>query len=406
MRSVLDNGLVVLTRERPGARAVAILIMYRAGAFFDPEGLSGLAHLTEHMMFRGTPSFPHGRIDAVTGRLGGTNNAMTTADHALYYFVLPAGHWRLALEIEADRMLNCPPGELSFEVEKRVAAEERMMLDDDPETLIYEAVDALAFGGHPYGRPVAGSLEDIRRITSDDVHKFYRRHYSPANAVLAVVGDLTHEDVSGAAGELFGSAPSGRRAEFLAEAPVPDGTRVAGLRCGRCQARVLLAFPCPSASHPDSPAMELLAAHLASGRGSVLHAELVRGRGVASDVTASRLMQTEPGLFYLGADLHDDVGPGDCEELLLAILGRVRDDGLTSEELVRARNLTRVDTLLSQESCLGSAGALAFWESLGSWELEGRYDRGLDETDCEAVSRVAERYLSPDLRSTAWLVPD
>jgi zinc protease len=403
-RTVLDNGLVVLTLERQGAPVVAVLITYRAGAFFDPPGLTGLAHLTEHMMFRGTARYPHGRIDALTGRLGGTNNAMTTADHALYYFVLPADHWRTPLEIEADRMLNCELAADAFETERRVAIEERMMLNDDPETILYEAVDALAFDGHPYGRPVVGTLDDIRRITIDDLKSFYRTYYGPGNAVVAVAGDVAAAEVVEAADRLFGDAPWSPAALFAGPTGAPiRGPRIARVSCPQSPPRGVVAFRSPSASDPDAPAVELLAAHFSSGRSSVMYTELVEGSRIATEVSASRLMQSEPGLFYLSASLHDGARPEACEKAILDIVARVRESGLTEDELTKARNLTRVDGLLSLESCLGAAGTLAFWESIGSWTLEDAYERGVSSVDRDGLRNAALKYLSPETRSSAWL---
>ncbi|MBN2565184.1 MAG: hypothetical protein JXB46_05695, partial [Candidatus Eisenbacteria bacterium] len=123
------------------------------------------------------------------------------------------------------------------------------------------------------------------------------------------------------------------------------------------------------------------------------------------EVSASRLMQAEPGLFYISATLHEGVSPEEGEITMLDVISRVRESGLTESELTKARNLTRVDALLSLESCLGSAGAYAFWESLGSWRLEEAYEEGLTAAASETVRSAAVRYLSPDMRSSAWLVP-
>jgi hypothetical protein len=136
----------------------------------------------------------------------------------------------------------------------------------------------------------------------------------------------------------------------------------------------------------------------------VLYRELVEGMRIATDVSASRLMQAEPGLFYVAATLHDGVTPDACEGAMLDILGGICDHGLSGDDLIRARNLTRVDGLLSVESCLGAAGTAAFWESLGSWSLEESYERGLDGADVDTITSAARRYLSPDGRSSAWLV--
>ena len=212
-KAVLESGLSILTVTRRDIPLVAVLLTYRAGSLFEPAGKTGLAHLTEHMMFRGTPSRPQGEIDRLTGRLGGTNNAMTTADHALYYFILPSEHWWTAVAIEADRMFHCEMTEAAFATERRVAIEERRMLDDDPEALAYETIDALAFGDHPYRYPVVGVAEDLERLTLEDVRSFYAARYAPDTAVLSVVGDVEHDVVVATAEELFVDGVRGDAAE-------------------------------------------------------------------------------------------------------------------------------------------------------------------------------------------------
>lgn len=390
--------------------------MYRAGSLYEPSGKTGLAHLTEHMMFRGTPSRPQGGIDQLTGRLGGTNNAMTTSDHALYYFVLPSEHWRIPLSIEADRMFNCEFGRDAFETERRVAIEERMMLDDDPETQVYEAVDALAYASHPYRYPVVGLMDDLKRLTLSDLTGFYNARYRPEEAVLAVVGGAGHEEVLAEAGSLFSDAngcalesdaTSVRdvRAEPRPADPLCSGERRAVLPGLSPSSQVVLAFRTPGATHEDTPALELLAALLSSGRSSLMYSRLVDELGVATEVSASKIPQVDPGLFYLSATLHPGASPEACENEMLAIVSRIVGSGISETGLSRARNLSRVDLMLGRETALGLAGAVAFWECLGDWRLGDEHEARIERATAEDVRRAAERYLDPSMRSSSWLVP-
>jgi zinc protease len=404
-RAVLPNGLTVLTVTRSTSPIVAVMIMYRAGSRYDPPGATGLAHLTEHMMFRGTPDYPHGEIDRLTGTLGGTNNAMTTADHALYYFVLPARHWRTPLAIEADRMTNCPLDQRAFEPELNVAIEERRMLDDDPEARAYEAVDALALGNHPYRNPVVGTSEDLERLSVDHVRSFYGDRYRPDNAVLAVVGGVESDDVEEEASRLFGgitrdgavdepefvenTAPALRRSEIDDPCATP---------------RVVTAFRTPGAADAAAAPLELVADLLAAGRSSLLYRGLVEG-GLATEVSASRLLQRDPSLFYVSATLHSDADCARCESEIAGVLESLAARALSDGELGKLKNLARVDTLLSRETCLGEAGGRAFWELLGGWRLGDDYEAGLESADAEAVRRAAGDYLDPQFGSTVWLIP-
>ena len=405
-KTVLPNGLVLLTVTRENSPIVASLLMYRAGSLYEPAGKTGLAHLTEHMMFRGTRARPQGWIDRLTGQLGGTNNAMTTCDHALYYFVLPAEHWATPLEIEADRMFHCGFGPEAFETERRVAVEERMMLDDDPETLVYEAVDTLAFDRHPYRYPVIGLTPDIKGLTQDDLHGFYTDRYRPEEAVLAIVGGLEHDRVQAEVETLFSAGCDPREEDAGAvEDPAITEPRRSVLPGLSPSPQVVLAFRTPAAVHEDTPALELLAALLSSGRSSLMYARLVDDLGMATEVSASRIPQTDPGLLYVSASLHPGVSPEQCEDEILKLVSGLVESGVSENGLSRARNLTRVDLMLGRETCLGQAGAVAFWECLGDWRLGEEHEMRLERVTAADIRRVASTYLDPAGRSSAWLVP-
>ncbi len=416
MKAVLPNGLVLMTVTRVESPIVAVLLMYRAGSLYEPPGKTGLAHLTEHMMFRGTPSRPQGGIDLLTGRLGGTNNAMTTCDHALYYFVLPSEHWVTPLSIEADRMFHCEFSEEAFRTERRVAIEERMMLDDDPETLVYEAVDELAFDSHPYRYPVIGLMDDLEKLTLSDLREFYAKRYRPEEAVLAVVGGATHDRVLEEVESLFGddavSLPGRSDRCLVASEPGPGcedpsttEPRHRALTGLSSSSEVVLAYRTPAAEHQDTPALELLAALLSSGRSSLMYSRLVDELGLATEVSASKIPQTDPGLLYLSASLHTGVSPEACENEMLRIIDGLVRSGVSESGLSRAKNLTRVDLMLGRETSLGLAGALAFWECLGDWRLGEAHERRIEQVSAADIRRVAERYLDPSTRSGAWLVP-
>jgi zinc protease len=393
----------VLVQERPGSGLVAILLLYRAGALVEPPGKTGLAHLTEHMMFRGTPSYPAGRIDDLTSRMGGVNNAMTTGDHALYYFVLPSEHWRTAVAIEADRMTNCRLEQHQFETERRIVLEERGMLDDDPDAALDEAVNALAFTRHPYGLPVAGLRSDIERLSLDDLKAFYDSYYAPGNAILAVVGDVRAGDVASFVSRSFGAIEA---APVHAPAPRPEPPQVAARHTEVVgddrAARAVVAFRTPEATHSDSPALEVLAHVLAGGRSSRLHRNLVRGRRVAAESSADRVLTAEPGLFTVSALLRIGADLQDSHRAMLAVLEELRASGAGGEEIEKAKSLLRLEYLASVETSLGLAGSLAFWESLGGWALGPEFESRVSEVTAPEIARVLDVYFRTEAMNSAW----
>jgi zinc protease len=402
----LPNGLVVLVLRRDHAPIVATTLLYGAGSLHEPDGHTGLAHLMEHMMFRGTPAYPQGEIDSLTGRLGGVNNAVTTTDYAAYYFVLPSEHWRVPLEIEADRMAACPIDVESFETERRVALEERKMFQDDPEAMLDETVDRLALERHPYRHPVVGLREDIERMTFGDLRAFYESHYVPNNAVLAVAGDIDEDQVVAEAGRLFGTIEAGALAPIPSHAEPPQTSpRHAEIQHGAAPPQAVLAYHTPSATHDDAPAVELLATLLGVGRTCRLYKRFVAGDGVASEISATRLFQKEPGLFYIAGTLHPGADLEQFEGDVMRVLEELAREPVPRDELAKATEQIRTDHELGRETCLGLAGALAFWETLGGWQLEREFETGLANVTGEDVARVVETYFAPDTRSVAWLTP-
>jgi zinc protease len=405
-RCVLPNGLTVLSVPRPASPAVAILIIYRAGSLHEPPGRTGLAHLTEHMMFRGTPRRPDGAIDDLTNGLGGINNAMTTSDYAAYYFALPEDHWRVALSIEADRMCCCDMAPAVFETERRITIEERKMLDDDPESVLDEALEGLAFRRHPYRFPVIGLLPHLETISVGDLRDFYETRYVPGNAVLAVVGEVDVAEVEDVAGEAFGGIPSRPASEPDVPAePKQTEPRALSLARDVCVPRLSLAFHCPEAANPDSLPLDVLATLLASGRSSRLYRNLVAGDADVTEVSATRLLQRDPGLFTISAELSPGGDPLACENAILEVLADLRREGVPARELDKARNLAALDRWLGQETSLGVAGFLGFWELIGGWELGVEFEERLTRVTAEEVAGALDAHFDPETRSSAWLVP-
>jgi zinc protease len=405
-RTVLENGLTVLSVRRRGAPSVAVMIVYGAGTIHEPPDAPGLAHLTEHMMFRGTPTFPEGRIDELTGSLGGVNNAVTTSDYAAYYFVLPPEHWAAAVEIEADRMLHCELTPAAFETERRIAIEERFMLDDDPDAVLDETLDRLALGTHPYGVPVIGRLEYLERATPAEVRSFYEARYVPGNACLVVAGDLEHEAVLDAAARSCGGAPA-RRPPPLVPPPDPParfhGREV--VEVDTALPRVALGFHGPAALDRGSAALELTLALLGNGRSSRLYSALVADLEVATDVSALRLLQRFPGVVSVVADVPPGGDPGACEEAILEVLAGLRSRPPDAREIAKARRLARLDRLSGLETVLGVAGYVGFWESLGGWELGAAHEERERTAEPDEIRCAADQVFDPSTRSAVWLVP-
>jgi zinc protease len=223
----------------------------------------------------------------------------------------------------------------------------------------------------------------------------------PPAADARTAGILNPVLAGGAAGDTVGSAVEVPRP---ADPPLtePRMTTLTGLAASP---QVVVAFRTPPAGHEDTPALEILAALLSSGRSSLMYTRLVDELGLATEVSASKIPQTDPGLFYMSASLHAGCTTEQGEGEILAIVSRLLESGVSEDGLSRAKNLTRVDLMLGRETSLGQAAALAFWECLGDWRMEKRHEERLERVTPADVRRVAETYLAPSSRSSVWLVP-
>src|SRR5213075_1152587 len=208
-KTVLDNGLVVLTKELHTSPIVTNMLWYRVGSRNEELGQTGKSHFLEHMLFKGTERFKKGEIDLLTLKNGGGNNAFTSHDFTAYYFNFASDRWDIALEIEADRMVSCTFDREEFEAEKKVVIEELKSGLDSPWGLLLQEEEAIAFKVHPYRNPIVGWLQDVERATAEQQQAYYRRYYHPNNATLVIAGDFDTDDVLKKVHRAFGSIPTG-----------------------------------------------------------------------------------------------------------------------------------------------------------------------------------------------------
>ena len=193
---VLDNGLKVLLLEDHKSPAVTFQVWYRVGGRNEKDGKSGLAHFLEHMMFKGTPSTGPEEYSRIIAKNGGRSNAFTSSDMTVYFATMSREKIGIELDLEADRMANALLGEQYFEPEKKVIQEERRLrTDDNPGSALSEVAGAVAFMVHPYRRPVVGWMEDIEKLTRQDLVDFYKLYYAPNNAFVVVVGDFSTDEI-------------------------------------------------------------------------------------------------------------------------------------------------------------------------------------------------------------------
>jgi len=396
-RHRLANGLTVLVRQDTSAPVVAINTYVAAGYFDEPDDVVGVAHVLEHMFFKGTLRRGVGEIAKQTKAEGGYLNAHTIYDHTSYYAVLPASGFREGLDIQADAYAHSlvDAGELAKELEVIIQEAKRKL--DNPSAVTVESLYALLHDRHRVRRWRIGTEEGLRRLTRADVDGFYRTYYRPSNTVLAVVGDVDPDE---ALDQIE------RRYAALPDAPVPrdrgpaeDGARADGPRYQELdgdvrQSQLVLGWRTPGTFDPDTPRLDLAAAVLGTGRASRLY-RAVRERSLAASVSAYDSTPVELGIFVVHAE-GDPARLADAAGAAWAEVAGLRERGVAGDELDRVRRILEARALRRLETMEGQAGWLAEWESLGGWERGEAYHGALLAATAEAVTEAARRWLAPE----------
>ena len=404
---VLDNGMKAVLVERRGLPVVATALFYRVGSRDERTGESGVAHFLEHMMFKGTERYAKGEIDLITSKIGGSNNAFTDHDATGYHFALASDRWETALEIEASRMRDCLLDPAEFTAEKQVVIEELSMGLDDPWNMLWQSTEALAYDVHPYHRPIIGYREDLERLSVDGMRAFYRRHYGPNRAFLAVVGDIDLKAAEKRVRALFGGlTPVGEREPVLAE-PERHVERRGIVRAPGTLTRLAMACRTCRVGERDDFHLDVLAQAIAISKSSRLHRRLVIEEQLATQVGAHNETRFDPGLFSVLVELHPGVDPEQVEAVVREEMQRIVDDGVTASELKRARIQIRSAFLFDEETVLEAAVRLGRYEVLSQkgWRLLDDVLSTYDAVDRRAVRETAARLFAPENWTVVWSVP-
>ncbi len=417
-RTRLGNGLTVLTREVHSAPVVSFWLWYRVGSRNEHPGLTGLSHWVEHMLFKGTPTFPQGDFDRLVQREGGYFNGMTWLDWTTYYETLPSDRIDLALRMEADRMVNSlfDPGET--ESERTVIISEREGNENRPTYLLAEQVQALSFQAHPYHHMVIGWKEDLRTITRDDLYRHYRNYYAPNNAIVVAVGDFETGAMLERIEALYGDLPAAPETPaFRIQEPPGRGERRIRMSGPSGAAYLTISHRAPSASHPDFFPLVVADAILGGakgmppfggaplGRSARLYRALVN-TGLAVSVSSSMGATIDPYQFAISATAHPQHPLDEVETAILAEIDRLQNQLVSPEELAKAIKGATAQFVYGSESVTNQALWLGFSEVVASTGWLAAFLDRLAAVTAEDVQRVASAYLDARHRVVGWYEPD
>ena len=406
-RTVLSNGLVVLTKEVHTSPIVTSMLWYRVGSRNEELGHTGKSHFLEHMLFKGTERFKKGEIDLLTLKNGGANNAFTSHDFTAYYFNFASDRWEIALEIEADRMVNCAFDPEEFEAEKKVVIEELKTGLDSPWGLLLQEQEATAFKVHPYRNPIVGWLQDVERATVEQQQAYYRRYYHPNNGVLALVGDFDTEDVLRKVDRAFGSIVAGPKPPaMLLEEPPQRGERRLIVRWRSKVPRLAIAFHAPQIAAADSYGLQVLAVVLAEGKASRMYQRMVENEQSVTFVTAEYGESKDPTLFHIRAEARGDHSIDEVEASIQDELASICRNGISEHELDRAKHQIEAHFILSRERTLDQAILLGQIETLLGLDYIDSYLQRINAVTAADVALVCANYLTEDNQTVAQLLSD
>jgi len=409
----LDNGMKLIVREDHRAPVVISQVWYKIGANYEHDGITGVSHALEHMMFKGTQAHPSGEFSRIIAENGGRENAFTGRDYTAYFQELEKSRLPVSFELEADRMRNLllPPAEFAKEI-KVVMEERRLRTEDDPKSLTYEQFLATAFLNSPNRIPVIGWMDDLENMRVTDAHDWYRLWYSPNNATLVVVGDVQPDAVYELAKRYFGPLKAETLPPNKPRKEVPQlGQRRISVKAPAQLPYLIMGYKTPvlrTVSEPwEAYALEVLAGILDGGDSARFTRELIRGKQIAVAAGAGYdLYDRQESLLLLDGSPANGHDIAALESALRAQIAQLREKPVAVDELERVKAQVLADHVYQEDSVFYQAMRIGTLESVGlGWQRLDEYLPRVQAVTAKQVQEVARKYLVDDRLTIAVLEP-
>ena len=409
----LANGLKILVQEDHRSPVVVSQIWYKVGSSYEPNGITGISHMLEHTMFKGTNKHPAGEFSRIIAENGGEENAFTGQDYTAYFQTMAASKLAVSFELEADRMrsLHILPEELKKELEV-VTEERRMRTDDNPQAKMAEQFVAMAYTNSPYKHPIIGWPADIAAYTVQDLQAWYERWYAPNNATLVVVGDVKPDNVFALAQQYFGELQPNDIPSLKPQLEMPQlGIRKMTVKVPAKLPTILLGYHVPTLKTAkdewEAYALEVLAGVLDGGNSARLSKSLVRGKQIAVTASASyNLLSRLSDLFEIEATPAQGKTVLDVEEALKKEIVQLQVKLVDPIELQRIKAQVLATDIYQRDSNFYQAMQLGMLETVGlGWKKANDYVEKINSVTAEQVRAVAQKYLVDDHLNVAYLEP-
>ena len=405
-KTVLDNGLTVLTKEVRTAPVVSVQVWYRVGSRNETPGVNGISHQLEHLMFKGTANRPI-QFGRLLSALGSSFNAFTSYDETAYFGTAGRNKLDALLTLEADRMQNALIGAEQLTSEKRVVISELQGYENSPGYRLNRAVMRAAFPDQPYGLPVGGTKADVEKFTLEQVRNYYQTYYSPDNATLVVVGDFDTDPVLESVRKIFGKVPKRPKIVSTPSASQPAAAAQEPIVLKQPGSAAFLeeVYPLPEVNNPDVPAIDLMDEILTGGRSSRLYQALVES-GLASSVGANPSELIGAGWYSISATAAPGKDLSKIEQVLQQSLVDVQQKDVTEEELNRAKTQLQTSFILGNQDITSQASQLGYNQTVtGDYRYVERYLAAIAKLSAADIKRVAQTYLNPAKRTVGFFEP-
>ncbi len=391
----LENGLTLLVYQDNTAPVVSVNLWYKVGSRDEPTGKRGMAHLMEHMMFKGSKNIKPEEHSKLIDQAGGRDNAFTRDDVTGYWSLLPKEKLELALRLEAERMENLIITPENLNSEREVVKEEwRVRLENQPVSKAFDKFRDIAFAGTPYAKGPEGYMEDLDSITVEDLQGFYKTYYAPNNAVLVIAGDVEANAILPLAKKYFGAIPQGPPPPVVAITRPPQSEMKAETLQLAVQLPVIIGgYVVPGTGHADQPALEVAGLILSGGQSARLYKSLVREQQISVAAGGFPLVFKDAGTMLIYAFFTPDKDPAQVKEALLQEIERLVNDPIGEKELQKAKNQLTAQYIFGLDAISGVANGLAEAEVIqGDYKEFEKAKTRYDNVTLADVQRVAQTY--------------
>jgi len=411
---VLKNGLKVLVKEDHRAPVMVSQIWYKVGASYEYDGITGLSHVLEHMMFQGTDNLEPGEFSKIIAENGGRENAFTGADYTAYFQTMEASRLEVSMKLEAERMHKLKLQEKEFVKELQVVMEERRMrTEDKPQGQTYEYFKALAYTTSPYRNPIIGWMQDLEDMTVADLAAWYKQWYSPNNATLVIVGDVDKEQVFSLAEKYFAAIPAAVFKPVKKRIEVPQlGIRRAIVKQKAKVPYLLMGYKVPVLNSVDDDAdiyaLEVLSGILSGGNSARLASNVIRGSQVASSASAGYDMNARlTTLFMFDGSPAQGYTAAQLEEALLDQVKQLQTNLVEEKELSRIKAQVIASSVYEKDSNFYQGMQLGMLETVGvGWQKADEYVDKVKAVTAKQLRDVANKYLIEDHLTVVHMQPE